>query len=84
MDEDRIGVRVDGGLDQRAAGGNPGDDLAHHRAAFDLQAVRSVVLESRRGQQQVERVQKFVACRTHRSIVAAAGAQGLRENVFLS
>ncbi|MNT66095.1 hypothetical protein D3C72_2041320 [compost metagenome] len=76
VNEDGIGLGVDRGLDQRAAGGHARDDLADHGAPFDLQAVGSVILEAPGGQQQVECVKQFVACGAHRDIVAlpAAGA----------
>ena len=63
--EDGIGLGMDGGLDQRAARGHAGDDLAHRGAAFDLQAVGPVVLEALGGEQQVERMEEFVAGRAH-------------------
>jgi hypothetical protein len=46
VNEDGVGLGVDRGLDERPAGGHAGDDLAHHGAALDLQAVGSVVLEA--------------------------------------
>jgi len=68
--EDGIGLGMDRRLDQRPAGGHAGDDLAHRGAAFDLQAVGSVVLESLGCEQQVERMQEFVAGGAHHAIVA--------------
>jgi hypothetical protein len=72
VNEQGVGLGVDGGLDERAAGGHARDDLADGRAALDLQAVGSVVLEAAGGQQQVECVQQFVAGGAHRAIVALA------------
>ena len=68
--EDRVGLGADGGLDQRAAGGHARHDLADLRAAFHLETVRAIVLEAVGCQQQVERVQQFVAGRAHPRIVA--------------
>jgi hypothetical protein len=72
--EDRIGLGKDRSLDQRAARGHARDDLAHRGAAFDLQAVRAVVLEALGREQEIERMQEFVAGRTHRAIVDPSGA----------
>ena len=70
VNEDGVGLGMDGGFYQRAAGGHAGDDFSHHGAALDLQAVRSVVLEAGRRKKKVEGVQQFVAGGAHRDIVA--------------
>lgn len=46
MHENRAGTSLYGGLDQRTAGGDTGNQLADPRAAFHLQAIGAVVLEA--------------------------------------
>ncbi|CDI92969.1 hypothetical protein BN889_04942 [Pseudomonas aeruginosa PA38182] len=47
MHQHHVGVGLHGGIQQRLAGSDPADDPPHLRPAFDLQAVRAVVLDAR-------------------------------------
>ena len=70
VNEDGVGLGMNCGFYQRAAGRDARDDFPHHGAALDLQAVRSVVLEAGRRKKKVEGMQQFVAGGAHRDIVA--------------
>jgi hypothetical protein len=50
VDDQRIGARLGRGLDQREAGGDAADDPPHLRTALDLQAVRTIILETIHGE----------------------------------
>ena len=74
--EDGIGLRLDGRLDQRAAGRHPADDAADLAAPLHLQAVGTIVLEALGLQQTVEVGQEFLSRGAHERIVSdPCGAQ---------
>ncbi len=54
VNKNGVGLRRDGRFNQRQTGRDAGDDFAHLGLAFDLQAVRSMVLEALRLQQLIE------------------------------
>jgi hypothetical protein len=54
MDQQRVGPALDGGLDQRLAGGHPADDAPDPFASFHLQAVWAIIPEARGVQQSVQ------------------------------
>ena len=58
--KNRIGLRRHCRFYQRQAGSNAGNDFSHLGLAFDLQTVRSVVLEALGLQQLVESRQQFI------------------------
>ena len=81
--KDGVGLRCNGRLDQRTAGGH----AAHHAPdlglALDLQAVGAVVLEALGLQQAVKRLQKLTAVNAHAAIVARHPHPTLRDNPAL-
>jgi hypothetical protein len=56
VDQQRVGAARDRRLDEGAAGGDAGDDLAHLGAALDLQTVRPIILEAPGVEQGVQAV----------------------------
>ncbi len=61
VDEDGVGFRFDGGVDQIEAGGHATDDVAHFLAPLDLQTVRPIILETRGIQRLVKKADDVFA-----------------------
>ena len=59
--KNRIGLRRNGRLDERAAGRDAGDDFANLRPPLDLQAIGAVVLEALGLQQRVKGLQQILS-----------------------
>ena len=67
MDEDEVGLQLDGALDELPLGRHARDHATHLRPAWDLEPVRPVVVERVRVEQLVERADQVVD-RRHRRL----------------